>query len=583
MIEWHDIFICKMQEVKEETKTDQVLEAEEENRGKIDFITPIREIGKIMEQAGGLSDLFFDFARPHLELLCDHLRISQTAAALFASLVNIYDGTIPRHEFAEYLKCDLIEVYLYLDELEVLEQRGLIHIVRDNEDFRKFVTNKLSFELRVAAIDALRKGSFKGLFFPKNLSIEDFFIQLESLCEGRIQRRQSYGNTIKTMQALLKDNEHLVFVQKIQSLSLSGDDALILLRFFHYQVNLDEPEMGFDHLEALYDCSSDFTRHRQLLRNGDHVLLAKGLIQYTYSDGFGDPGKFRLTDSVTEEFLVELDMASKIPPKWLITHSTIAEKELFYPEKTRRAIDELCSLLEHGHFSNIQKRLSDNNMRTGFACIFSGSPGTGKTETVYQIARLIQRDIMHVDISDTKSPWFGDSERRIKAVFDKYRNCVKKCEHTPILLFNEADAVFGKRRLIGENHSGPAQTENAIQNILLNEIENLNGILIATTNLTKNFDPAFERRFLYKIEFEKPEAETRKAIWRSLIAGLSDEDAGVLALRFDFSGGQIENISRKSTVHKVLSGDVPVLEDLVKFCNEECSGKDGEKRIGFHG
>ena len=111
------------------------------------------------------------------------------------------------------------------------------------------------------------------------------------------------------------------------------------------------------------------------------------------------------------------------------------------------------------------------------------------------------------------------------------------------------------------------------------EIENPNGILIATTNLSTNMDAAFERRFLYKIEFDKPETETRKAIWTSLIAGLPDEDAWTLASRFDFSGGQIENIARKSTVHQVLSGKTPILDDMIKFCSEECLGR--EKKIGF--
>jgi SpoVK/Ycf46/Vps4 family AAA+-type ATPase len=188
---------------------------------------------------------------------------------------------------------------------------------------------------------------------------------------------------------------------------------------------------------------------------------------------------------------------------------------------------------------------------------------------------------MQIDIANTESKWFGDSEKQIKALFDKYRSCVKNGEITPILLFNEADAVFGKRRHLGDNYNGPAQTENAIQNIILQEIENLNGILIATTNLSNNMDAAFERRFLYKIEFEKPEALTRKTIWLSLIPGLTDEDALTLSSRFDFSGGQIENIARKFSIHQVLSGEPPALEDIIRFCTEETFYKEGSKQIGF--
>jgi SpoVK/Ycf46/Vps4 family AAA+-type ATPase len=219
-------------------------------------------------------------------------------------------------------------------------------------------------------------------------------------------------------------------------------------------------------------------------------------------------------------------------------------------------------------------------MRTGFACIFSGPPGTGKTETAYQMARETGRDIMLVDIANTKSMWFGESEKRIKAVFDRYRGIVKNNGLVPILLFNEADAVFGKRRELAESRNGPDQTENAIQNIILQEMENLNGILIATTNMTSNFDKAFERRFLYKINFEKPDLESKRLMWQSFIPALTDSNAENLAVKFDFSGGQIENIARKSAVSFILKGAAPDISSLETFCGEESFEKPASG-IGF--
>jgi SpoVK/Ycf46/Vps4 family AAA+-type ATPase len=218
-------------------------------------------------------------------------------------------------------------------------------------------------------------------------------------------------------------------------------------------------------------------------------------------------------------------------------------------------------------------------MRTGFACLFSGPPGTGKTETVYQIARETGRDIMVVDIAQTKSMWFGESEKIIKEVFTRYRDFAEDAEVTPILFINEADAIIGRRKDVSS--SSVAQTENAIQNIILQELENLKGILIATTNMTENLDKAFDRRFLYKIEFKKPDIAIRQTIWQSLIPGLSSENARELASRFDFSGGQIENIARKRTVEFVLSGAEPTLGKLIGFCQDEMMTKDTGKRIGF--
>ena len=550
--------------------------------GRVDYFSHINAIGDILKQAGGMNDLFNEFAGPHLVFLGENLQIDRSAAALFAILVDKYEGRpIAIDHLAHHLQRKCIEVMQFMDEFEQLEQKGLIQIYKRDADLFCYQSEMFIFELPLKTLDALRKGTCHELAVSKNLSIDKFFLRLENLFEERLQRRVSYDNTKKKLEDLLYDNDHLHFVQKIRNLALFDDDILILLRFFHYSVNVDEHEMTFHHLEALYDHSSAFTGIKRQLRDGSHVLLEKGLIENTCGDGFCDTDGFQLTDAAKEEFLAELDIRPlNRQVRGLRQPGSITAKNLFYPEKTHRAITELTSLLQPENFSAVQKRLSDNGMRKGFACLFSGMPGTGKTETAFQIARMCGRDIMQIDIATTKSKWFGDSEKQIKALFDNYRSCVRKSEVTPILLFNEADAVFGKRRFLGNGYNGPAQTENAIQNIILQEIENLDGILIATTNMSRNMDAAFERRFLYKIEFEKPEIETRKAIWLSLIPGLTEQDALALSSRFDFSGGQIENIARKFSVHQVLSGNNPSLKDMMRFCAGESISRK-EAKIGF--
>jgi SpoVK/Ycf46/Vps4 family AAA+-type ATPase len=121
-----------------------------------------------------------------------------------------------------------------------------------------------------------------------------------------------------------------------------------------------------------------------------------------------------------------------------------------------------------------------------------------------------------------------------------------------------------------------------MQNIILEEIENLQGILIATTNLSTNLDKAFERRFLYKIEFGRPGEEVRKNLWISMFPGIREEDAARLAARFDFSGGQIENIVRKRYVDLVIEGREPGYDALVEYCEDELMEKVG-RRVGFVG
>ena len=106
--------------------------------------------------------------------------------------------------------------------------------------------------------------------------------------------------------------------------------------------------------------------------------------------------------------------------------------------------------------------------------------------------------------------------------------------------------------------------------------------MIATTNLTSNLDKAFERRFLYKVKYERPTDEARAQIWQTMLPGLSPEDAHTLSAEFDLSGGEIENIVRKHTVNAILSGHEGVdLQLLQDNCRLERISNNTRRRIGF--
>ena len=113
-------------------------------------------------------------------------------------------------------------------------------------------------------------------------------------------------------------------------------------------------------------------------------------------------------------------------------------------------------------------------------------------------------------------------------------------------------------------------------------MENLDGIMIATTNLQQNLDKAFERRFLYKIKFEKPTSEARANIWRTMISELEETEISTLAGKYDFSGGQIENVARHYAISTILHGSDGVrLEQLMGFCDSERLDSNGQRTIGF--
>ena len=359
---------------------------------------------------------------------------------------------------------------------------------------------------------------------------------------------------------------------------------LMILYGLIYRYHFEEDDIvGWHDLDGYFTDDEQYHlksryRHEQLM------LQKEGIIEYTGRDGLIDKDYFHLKDPVKEEIFADTGGIRKgdrkVSASRRIEAASITEKDLFYNPAEERQVAQLRQLLSEERYSDIRSKLQERKLRSGFTCLFYGSPGTGKTETVYQLARGCGRDIFMVDVSQIKSCWVGESEKNIKDVFDKYRECVKGDGPIPILLFNEADAIFGIRQTGAER--AVDKMENSIQNIILQEMEDLDGILIATTNLTSNLDKAFERRFLYKIRFDKPSAEARSCIWRSMLPELSETEALLLAADFDFSGGQIENIIRKKTVKALISGQEPTFEEIREYCSEETmDGGRPLRKIGF--
>lgn len=115
-------------------------------------------------------------------------------------------------------------------------------------------------------------------------------------------------------------------------------------------------------------------------------------------------------------------------------------------------------------------------------------------------------------------------------------------------------------------------------------MENLDGILIATTNLISNLDDAFDRRFIFKIQFDQPSVEVKAKLWRTMLDDeISQQEAETLALRYDMSGGQIENVARKRAVDFILKGTVSSFSELDEYCKQEFLSKKGRRHntIGF--
>lgn len=172
----------------------------------------------------------------------------------------------------------------------------------------------------------------------------------------------------------------------------------------------------------------------------------------------------------------------------------------------------------------------------GVRLLMAGPPGTGKTMSAEVLACTLGVDLLVVDISRVVSKWIGETEKNLARVFDL-------AERTQaVLLFDEADALFGKRTEVSDAHDRYANLETAF---LLSRLERLEGMAVLSTNLRQNIDAAFLRRLEFVIDFEEPEAEERLAIWKKHIPGdaplADDVDLEQLADLYPVVGGLIRN------------------------------------------
>lgn len=197
-----------------------------------------------------------------------------------------------------------------------------------------------------------------------------------------------------------------------------------------------------------------------------------------------------------------------------------------------------------------------------------------------QWAQRSGRTVLQVEISQIRSKWLGDSEKNMRRVFSDYDRACREYTQLPVLLFNEADALFG-RRLQAERSAD--QVQNNLQNILLQAMEDFKGILVATTNLPKQLDPAFDRRFLYKLYFDKPTQAARLQIWKAAFPAVNHQTLLELDQQYALTGGQIRNIQRKFTIQQVVGNKQPDADCLHQWAAEELYRERSDRPavIGF--
>jgi SpoVK/Ycf46/Vps4 family AAA+-type ATPase len=544
-----------------------------------------------LSEGSKLSSSLFELIDNELSFLANFFHITKTQS-LFVSVIftlNYKGRKVDLDDLNSYFDCNPMKILEYSDDFVELYEKRLL---RKNNRSKRYGSIKLNgadeeFYINEIVSDKIFKNEPIPEILVDTPKFEDIFSLLEKIYEIGNERDSEEISTKELFEqthSILEENSHFPLVEKIKYLGISIDEKILFLYVVWKFLAGDKNPWVERSFKGIYDKANErFTQIQRFLSKENNLIKEDWL--EIEDAAFFDDAKMKLTEKAFN-LLTECDIKlfnknlDKRKGDNVILPENVPFRKLIYSEVEAQQLDLLKNLLVEKNFRNTQERLVEKALPKGVTVLLHGAPGTGKTESVLQIAKATNREIMKVDIGASRSMWFGESEKIIKQVFKDYKSNAKKQTLTPILFFNEADAIISKRKQ-GFN-SNVSDTENRIQNILLEEIENFEGILIATTNLTSNMDTAFERRFLFKIEFQKPSIAAKVQIWKSKMPHLSNEDCEWLASQFDFSGGQIDNIVRKNEINEVIHGIKVDLEMLIVYCKEETlNSYFSRNQIGF--
>lgn len=549
-----------------------------ETKVQFNVLEAIENVYKFSEDSQ-LRPALFETLSDDLKHLSQYLQLNEMQALLFANAFIIsFDSSRMSNVFSHFGLPEY-KIVFYQQDINALFQKKLI--LKD----RHFDNKRMDYLIDKNLVHAITKNLNPNLAKPEKTNLIQVLEEFDNYSEMLDNESISKMEMDIFTGSLADENPDIEFFKNFSKWKLTPFETFFLLDAVWDAVSHGDNDYNTNVQSTVEDYYTSKTRSLAAINdiiNGNTGLHKYGLIEIQKSN-YRNRTMVRLSKSLVKQLKetenIELAVLEG-ENKRLIQAKSIKKKELFYNEAEIRAVETLKNTLTEGKFRQLQKRLDKKAMPLGITVLLHGEPGTGKTESVYQLARESGRNIFKVDISNTKSMWFGESQKLVKKIFTDYQEFQKEEKKCPILLFNEADAVISKRKAAGS--SNVADTENAIQNILLEELENFNGILFATTNLIENMDSAFERRFLYKVHFEKPTAEVAAKIWKSKLPFLSEKEALELASAFDFSGGEMENIARKILMDEVLNNISPDLERVKYYCKDEKWSNKAVTKIGFY-
>jgi hypothetical protein len=265
-------------------------------------------------------------------------------------------------------------------------------------------------------------------------------------------------------------------------------------------------------------------------------------------------------------------LARRVPPRAAPPHGSLLDRVVL-PTGQRRQLETLVSHVRVGGKVLRDWHFGDLLDARGVSALFSGESGTGKTTAAHAVASELGTDLYVVDLARIVSKYIGETEKNLEIIFTEAERA------GAVLLFDEADALFGKRSAVNDAHDRYANIEVAY---LLQRVETFDGLAILTTNHPGNIDPAFSRRLRFTVEFPFPAPQDRLQIWEQAIPRDSPHrgaelDFTLAARRLEVNGGSI----RQMVLHALMAA-AATRDGVVRCEHLRDAARTELSRLGKH-
>ncbi len=255
------------------------------------------------------------------------------------------------------------------------------------------------------------------------------------------------------------------------------------------------------------------------------------------------------------------EMAQRVEPaaRW---------EDLVLPEPQQQTLQQIAAHVKHRFEVYDGWGFAGKGARgLGISALFAGESGTGKTMAAEVLANELHLDLYRIDLASAVSKYIGETEKNLRRVFDAAE------DSGAILLFDEADALFGKRSEVKDSHDRYANIEVSY---LLQRMEAYRGLAILTTNLKNALDTAFLRRLRFVVQFPFPDVQQREQIWRGIFPAatpLDSVDCAKLA-RLNVAGGSIRNIALNAAFIAAEAGGPVAMPHLLQAARSDAAKRE---------